>query len=64
MTWQEFKDYVDKRLADMGRDGTIPIWYIEINPLTDDERADGIWVHASIGPNGSPELPERWLIVS
>lgn len=31
MTWKEFKEYVDRELYEAGKDGSIPIWYIDIS---------------------------------
>lgn len=29
-TWKEFKEFVDKKLAEKGFNDLIPIWYIDI----------------------------------
>ena len=30
MTWDEFKAYVDKQIAEQGADGGIDVWYINV----------------------------------
>jgi len=31
MTWKEFKQEVDRQLADAGQSEDVPIWYIDIS---------------------------------
>lgn len=31
MTWKEFKEYVDRKLSEAGRDDGVEIWYIDIS---------------------------------
>lgn len=36
MTWNEFKQLVDRRLAEQGSDGDVEIWYIDVSYPTED----------------------------
>lgn len=54
MTWQQFKDYVDAKLAELGRDGTIPVCYIDVShPSLNYEMRTP---HLSVGTPDDPEL--------
>ena len=45
MTWKEFKDAVDKRLAEDGISEDDSIWYIDVSfPDMDDFEKGRIWV--------------------